>query len=85
MLRDTMLRCAVLCYAICAMLDPSTRLSQNLTCLYSGLSFYKAVQLTVGLREVLYPFLTKDNKCKKAFSVVRWATTQLLNYPLIDG
>ena len=81
---NAMLRCAVLCCAVCAVLGPSTRLSQGLTCLYSGWSFCEAVQLTVGLREVLYPFSMRDSKCKKAFSVVRRATI-LFNYPSING
>ena len=87
MLRNATLRCAVLCCAVCAMLGPSTKPSQGLTCLYSGWSFCEAVQLTVGvgLREVLYLFSTKNSECKNALSVIRRVTTQLLNYLSIDG
>ena len=80
------LRCIALCYAMLFVLcwvflrgHPRVLLA----CIVAG-SFCKAVQLTVGLREVLYPFSTRDSECKNALSVVRRATT-LLNYLSING
>ena len=84
-LRNAMLHYAVLCCVVCAVLSLFTRPSQDLICLYNGWSFCKIIQLTVGSREVLYSFLTKDNKYKNALSVVRQMTTQLFNYLSIDS
>ena len=80
------LHCVALYYAMLSVLCwvlLRGRLRILLACIVAG-SFCEAVQLTVGLRKVLYPFSTRDNKCKNAFSVVRRATT-LLNYLSING